>query len=171
MVGIWLFCLVLRFWKITQFNTLVFDEVYYAQFARNYLTRTTFFNAHPPLSQYIIAIGIWLGSYLPSSPENMNDLTGSLLSTFSYRWINAFIGSFLPLLIGAIAYQLSRKVSYTVIAAILAALDGLLLVESRYALNNIYLVLFGLLGHLFFLMGLRSYNLKRWSYLTFLVSF
>jgi dolichyl-phosphate-mannose-protein mannosyltransferase len=166
MVGIWLFCLVLRFWKITQFNTLVFDEVYYAQFARNYLTRTTFFNAHPPLSQYIIAIGIWLGSYLPSSPENMNDLTGSLLSTFSYRWINAFIGSFLPLLIGAIAYQLSRKVSYTVIAAILAALDGLLLVESRYALNNIYLVLFGLLGHLFFLMGLRSYNLKRWSYLT-----
>lgn len=155
-LGIFLFSLLLRFWNLGQFNKLVFDEVYYAKFANNYLTGTPFFNAHPPLSQYLIAIGIWIGSYFPASPETVNDLTGSLRSTISYRWLNAFIGSFIPLVISAIAYQLTRRKSYALIVAIFAATDGLFLVESRYALNNIYLVLFGLLGQLFFLLYLAG---------------
>jgi len=32
----------LRFWGLSRFNTLVFDEVYYAKFANNYLTHTQF---------------------------------------------------------------------------------------------------------------------------------
>jgi len=47
--------------------------------------------------------------------------------------------------VAGIAYQLSHRRSYAFIAA-LAAADGLFLVESRYALNNVYLVIFGLLG-------------------------
>jgi len=35
-------CVALRFWGLSRFNTLVFDEVYYAKFANNYLTRTPF---------------------------------------------------------------------------------------------------------------------------------
>jgi dolichyl-phosphate-mannose--protein O-mannosyl transferase len=58
MLGVFLVSLSLRFWQLERFNTLVFDEVYYAKFANDYLTKTPFFNAHPPLSQYIIAIGI-----------------------------------------------------------------------------------------------------------------
>jgi dolichyl-phosphate-mannose-protein mannosyltransferase len=58
MLGVFLLSLTLRFWQLERFNTLVFDEVYYAKFAKDYLTKTPFFNAHPPLSQYIIAIGI-----------------------------------------------------------------------------------------------------------------
>lgn len=155
MIGIFLFSLILRFWNLSQFNKLVFDEVYYAKFSNNYLTGTHFFNAHPPLSQYIIAIGIWIGSHFPATPDTMNNLTGSLRSTFSYRWLNAFTGSFIPLLIGGIAYQLTYRRSYALIATFLTALDGLFLVESRYALNNIYLVILGLLGQLFFLLALR----------------
>ena len=58
MLSVFLLSLTLRFWQLERFNTLIFDEVYYAKFANNYLTKTPFFNAHPPLSQYIIAIGI-----------------------------------------------------------------------------------------------------------------
>jgi dolichyl-phosphate-mannose--protein O-mannosyl transferase len=58
MLSVFLVYLSLRFWQLERFNTLVFDEVYYAKFANDYLTQTPFFNAHPPLSQYIIAIGI-----------------------------------------------------------------------------------------------------------------
>ncbi|GBF80548.1 phospholipid carrier-dependent glycosyltransferase [Aphanothece sacrum] len=163
MLAIFLLSLILRFWQLGQFNILVFDEFYYAKYANYYLIGKTFFNSHPPLSQYIIAIGIWLGSHLPSSPEMTNDLTGSLRSTFSYRWLNALTGSFLPLLVGAIAYQLTNRRSYTLIVTFLAAMDGLFLVESRYALNNIYLVGFGLLGQLFFLLFL---NQKKYIYLT-----
>ncbi len=65
MFAVFLLSLTLRFWELERFNTLVFDEVYYAKFANNYLTQTPFFNAHPPLSQYIIAIGIWIGTHVP----------------------------------------------------------------------------------------------------------
>lgn len=163
LVGIFLISLYLRFWKLSQFNTLVFDEVYYAIFANNYLTGTNFFQSHPPLSQYLIAFGIWLGSFLPASPDTINDLTGSLRSTFSYRWLNALTGSFIPLIFAAIAYQLTRRRYLALLAAFFVALDGLFLVESRYALNNIYLILFGLLGQLFFLMGLNN-RAYRWYY-------
>lgn len=156
LILIFFLALCLRFWRLSQFNTLVFDEVYYAKYANDYLTGTEFFNSHPPLSQYMIAIGIWLGSFLPASPETMNSLTGSLRSTFSYRWINALSGSFIPVVMAAIAYQLTRRYSYSLIVGSLAVLDGLFLVESRYALNNIYLVLFGLLGQLCFLISFRT---------------
>ncbi|MEW6494414.1 MAG: phospholipid carrier-dependent glycosyltransferase [Cyanobacteriota bacterium] len=152
--GIFLLSVILRFWRLGQFNTLVFDEVYYAKFANNYLTGTQFFNAHPPLSQYIIAIGIWIGSHLPIGQDTVNSLTGSLRSTWSYRWVNALTGSFIPLVVGALAYELNRRKSFALIAALFAATDGLFLVESRYALNNVYLVILGLLGQLFFLKAL-----------------
>lgn len=165
LAGVFLLSIVLRFWGLGRFNTFVFDEVYYAKFANNYLTHTKFFNAHPPLSQYIIAIGIWIGSHLPIGQDTVNNLTGSVRSTWSYRWINAFTGSFIPLVIAAIAYQISNRRSYAFIAALFAATDGLFLVESRYALNNIYLVIFGLLGQLFLLLGLKSHHRQRNLYL------
>jgi dolichyl-phosphate-mannose--protein O-mannosyl transferase len=153
----------LRFWGLGRFNTLVFDEVYYAKFANNYLTGTQFFNAHPPLSQYIIAIGMWIGSHLPVGQETVNGFTGSVRSTWSYRWVNALTGSFIPLIVAALAYQLNRRKSYALIAGLFAAADGLFLVESRYALNNVYLVILGLLGQLFFLIALGQQRQRRWG--------
>ncbi len=74
LVGVFLFCVVLRFWGLSRFNTFVFDEVYYAKFANNYLTHTRFFDGHPPLSKYIIAIGMWIGGYLPFGQDSLNSL-------------------------------------------------------------------------------------------------
>ena len=164
MMSIFLFSAILRFWQLGSFNTLVFDEVYYAKFANNYLTQTEFFNAHPPLSQYIIAISIWIGSHLPFGQEIVNNETGSSLAPWTYRWINALTGSFIPIVVGAIAYQLTKRRSYGFIAALLIALDGLFLVESRYALNNVYLVILGLLGQLCLIVALqnRQLNKKKW---------
>lgn len=162
LIAIFLASVLLRFWGLGRFNTLVFDEVYYAKFANNYLTGTDFFNAHPPLSQYIIAIGMWLGSHFPWDQPSMNGLAGSLRSTWSYRWLNALTGSFIPLVVAGIAYQLNRRRSYALIAALLAGADGLFLVESRYALNNVYLVIFGLLGNLCLLIALNQSQSKRW---------
>lgn len=162
-MGIFLISLGLRFWNLGQFNTLVFDEVYFAKYANNYLIQKPFFDSHPPLSGYLIAIGIWIGSHFPASPEIINDLTGSWRSTISYRWLNALVGSFLPLILAAIAYQLTHRRSYALIIAFLSLTDGLFLVESRYALNNIYLITFGLIGQLFFLLCL---NQNKTIYLT-----
>jgi dolichyl-phosphate-mannose-protein mannosyltransferase len=147
--------ILLRFWGLGRFNQLVFDEFYYAKFADNYLTNTQFYNSHPPLSQYLISIGIWIGDRLPIGQDITNTLTGSLHSTFSYRWMNAFFGSLIPPLVAALAYQLNRRMSYAFFAALFISLDGLFLVESRYALNNIFLVFFGILGQLLVLIASR----------------
>lgn len=162
LIGILLLSLSLRFWGLGRFNTLVFDEVYYAKFANNYLTNTPFFDGHPPLSKYLIAIGIWIGNRLPIGRDAVNSLTGSALSTWSYRWLNALTGSFIPLVISAIAYCLSQRRTFALIAGALAAMDGLFLVESRYALNNIYLVIFGLLGQWLVLLSLRFPKKSFW---------
>jgi dolichyl-phosphate-mannose-protein mannosyltransferase len=152
-IAVFSISIFLRFWGLGRFNELVFDEFYYAKFANNYLTHTPFYNSHPPLSQYLIAIGIWIGDRLPIGQDTTNTLTGSLHSTFSYRWMNALFGSLIPLLVAALAYQLNRRMSYAFFAALFISLDGLFLVESRYALNNIFLVFFGILGQLLVLIA------------------
>ena len=156
--GVVIVCIVsavLKFWELGRFNEIVFDEVYYAKFANNYLTNTKFFNSHPPLSQYLIAIGIWIGDRLPIGQNITNTLTGSLHSTFSYRWINALFGSLIPPLVAGLAYQLSQRISYAFLAALFISLDGLFLIDSRYALNNIFLIFFGLLGQLLVLLAIN----------------
>lgn len=165
LVGIFLLSLALRFWGLDRFNTLVFDEIYYAKFGNNYLQNIQFFDGHPPLGKYIIAWGMWLSSYIPFWHEGVNGLTGSLRSPVSYRWINALSGSFLPIIIAGIAYQLSYRRSFALLAALFTAFDGIFLVESRYALINIYIVIFGLLGQWLFLLALTNHNKKRTLYL------
>lgn len=161
--GLLIFSLALRFWGLGRFNTLVFDEVYYAKFAYNYLSGTPFFDGHPPLSKYLIAIAMGLGSQVPTPQTAMNGLTGGLFAPWTYRWLNALTGSFIPLVILGIAYQLTYRRRYALIAGGFASLDGLFLVESRYALNNVYLVIFGLLGLWFLLLALNSAQSPRRS--------
>ena len=163
--GIFLASLLLRFWGLSRFNSLVFDEVYYAKFASAFLKREIVFTGHPPLSTYIIAFGIWLGEGWWGDLQPQNNLAGLELAPLSYRWLNALTGSFIPLLVGAIAYLLTQRRSYALIATLLIAADGLFLVESRYALNNVYLISLGLWGHIFFLLALRASSWRRWLWL------
>lgn len=166
--AILLFSIALRFWGLSRLNTLVFDEVYYAKFASAFLMGRQEFGGHPPLSTYLIAGGIWIAQHFTwGNPNDSNALTGISLTTFSYRWLNAATGALIPLVLGAIAYQLTRRYSYALIAALFIAIDGLFLVESRYALNNVYLILFGLLGQLCLLLALNPQSrASRWGWLT-----
>ncbi len=162
--GVFLLSLTLHFWRLTEFNSLVFDEIYYAKFAVNYLQGVAFFDAHPPLGKYLIALGIWLGDRLDFNNDIQNNLTGMLLTPFQYRWLNAITGSLICLIVAGISYQLTKRRSHSLIAAFFVSLDGLLLVESRLALINIYLIFFGLLGHWFFLLALDKRH-QRWFWL------
>ncbi|WP_339377843.1 dolichyl-phosphate-mannose--protein mannosyltransferase [Merismopedia glauca] len=167
-IGIWLIFLAslgLRFWGLGRFNVLVFDEVYYAKFANEFLQGKYVFYSHPPLGHYFVALGIWLAKHFAIGNDIVNNLTGSNISTFSYRWMNALFGSFIPLLVIGIAYQLTKRRSFALIAGFLMAADGLFLVESRYALNNMYMLVFGFLGHFVVLLALNRQSWQRWLWL------
>ncbi|HEY9688731.1 MAG TPA: phospholipid carrier-dependent glycosyltransferase [Coleofasciculaceae cyanobacterium] len=147
---------IVRFWGLGRFNTLVFDEVYFAQFARDYWVGKPVEDGHPPLSKYLIAIGIAISEHFQWGRDTTNQATGTLLATVSYRWLNAVVGSLLPLVVAWLAWLLSGRRLLALVAAGAIALDGLFLVESRYGLNNVYLVIFGLLGHCFWLRAAQD---------------
>jgi len=164
--GLLLFSLALKFWGLSRFNILVFDEVYFARYGNNYLNGTPFFDIHPPLGKYLIALGIWLANLNPWGYSVQTSVDDFNLPTLSYRWLNAFTGALIPLAVAGIAYQLSRRPSYALLAGLFTAVDGLLLVESRYALINVYLLLFGLLGQLCLLVALKANGAKQELWLT-----
>ncbi|OKH49226.1 dolichyl-phosphate-mannose--protein O-mannosyl transferase [Calothrix sp. HK-06] len=165
LVSVFLLSLALRFWGLGRFNTLVFDEIYYAKFGNDYLTGVPFFDGHPPFGKLVIALGIWIGKHVPWWQSEVNGLAGSLMSPLAYRWMNAFTGSFIPLLIAGIAYQLSHRRSFGLIAGLFTALDGIFIVEARYALINQYIVICGNSGQFLLLLALNKKNQRRHIYL------
>jgi dolichyl-phosphate-mannose-protein mannosyltransferase len=119
-----------RFWNLHGLADVVFDEVYYPEFAQKYLIGGQFFDAHPPLGKYLIALGIQLFGYHP----------------WGYRWMSALAGALVPIVVYSLVHKWSRRPQLAWLAAIFTCCDGLLLVESRYGLINIFLVLFGLIS-------------------------
>ncbi len=152
-LGVLFFAFVCRFWGLSRFNEPVFDEIYFATYGYDYLKGIEFFDVHPPLGKYIIAIGLWIFQFLPLQQSGGGTEGVASISAFGYRWIGAAFGTLIPLWVGILAYKIGHRVSFGVIAGMLTALDGLLLVESRYALINTYLLTFGLLGLICFLMA------------------
>ncbi|HEY9763618.1 MAG TPA: phospholipid carrier-dependent glycosyltransferase [Trichocoleus sp.] len=172
LTGLFLLALALRFWRLGQFNELVFDEIYYVRFAVDYLNGTPFFDAHPPLGKYLITLGIVLFNPLAAAlglPGNT--LAGEWLSPLSYRWVTALAGACLSPLTALLAYHLSsgypqrQRVMFGLIAGGLLLLEGLTLVESRFGLINIYWVLFGLVGQVCLLKAQDSRQGWRWRVL------
>ncbi|TAF57537.1 MAG: phospholipid carrier-dependent glycosyltransferase [Oscillatoriales cyanobacterium] len=162
-LGVLFFAFVCRFWGLSRFNEPVFDEVYFATYGYDYLKGIEFFDVHPPLGKYIIAIGLWIFQFLPIQQAGSGTEGISSISSFGYRWIGAAFGTFIPLWVGILAYKIGHRVSFGIIAGMLTALDGLLLVESRYALINTYLLTFGLLGLICFLMAVdRRHGRTLW---------
>lgn len=65
------------------------------------------------------------------------------------------MGSLIPIAVAVLAYLLTRRSPVALLSGLFVALDGLFLVESRYALINISLVLFGVVAQILWLWGLR----------------
>src|SRR3989344_9040533 len=53
-----IFSFLLRLWHLGAIKEEIFDEVYFIDFAKNYLAGTSFFDIHPPLGKLILAVGI-----------------------------------------------------------------------------------------------------------------
>jgi dolichyl-phosphate-mannose--protein O-mannosyl transferase len=139
--------LALRWGAIAHPRGLVFDEVYYAEFGLNYLQGQPFFDVHPPLGKYLIALSIGLFYLIFPGDMPLSALTAPDLNPISYRWLNGLIGAVVPLLAGWMAWEWGRgrrdRPWLTLLTALLTSLDGLALVESRLALLHPALVAAG----------------------------
>jgi dolichyl-phosphate-mannose-protein mannosyltransferase len=147
---IFLASLGLRLWDIDRFPYPVFDEVHFPKFAENYLLGDPPNDGHPPLGKYLIALGILLFGH---------NETG-------YRIASVVIGACIPLLVTGLIYRLTSQTILAILAGILTFADGLLLVESRYGLLNVFLVAVGLASQIFLLAGSERQAKGRWVMLS-----
>ena len=135
----------LRFLHLGAITGPVFDEVFYPVYGFNYLTGEEFYYVHPPLANYMYAASIWIYNQLPwVDIASIDSLPFDQLNPLSYRWLNALLGSLLCLLAYLFTYSIWKNKNFALIVCFFVAIDGSLLVDSRFALANIYIVFFGL---------------------------
>ncbi len=153
-----LLALLTRFWQIDWPKSLVFDEVYFRQFAADYLNGHFFFDIHPPLVKLFFA-GIGQIAHLTSDQVAAGDPGGVIL-----RLLPALAGAALVPLMYVIIRQLGLGRRIAVLGALLVLCDNALLVESRFVLMDSLLLLTGM-GALSSYLSLRkSKGARRWAW-------
>ena len=161
--------LALRLINLSTPKGFVFDEVYYVDGARDFLKYGVEVNAnlpefivHPPVGKWMIAIGI--------------KIFGD--NEFGWRFATAIVGVLLILLFARFVHVLFFSPLLTALAALLMALDGMVLVHSRTALLDLSLTFFVLLAVYFWYRQRHWYAGvaiglaigTKWSALYFLVA-
>ncbi len=131
------FAFFTRIYRITVPERYIFDEVYHAVtsklIARNDPRAYEWWNApvepdtavdwlHPPLAKYTQAVGMLIFG------ENV----------LGWRISSVFFGTFVIFLIAKLSLVLTKNHWISLLAAFLACLDGLLLAQSRIAMNDIH---------------------------------
>lgn len=155
--------LLLRAVGVGSFPHLIYDEYYYVPAADVLLHRhppTIIKNmvpgidpnllSHPPLAKELIAVSIYL---LGNHP-------------WVWRLPGVALGSLAPLIVGLIAFELFNSRTVSVAAALLAAVDGLLITMSRVALPDspaVPLVLAGIWLMLVIVRRLRRGQAVSWA--------
>jgi len=136
---------LVRIYHLGQIKSLIFDEVYFVNFAKDYLHGVTFFDIHPPLGKLIIASGI---KVFGDSP-------------FGWRMMSVVFGTLLIPLMYLAGKELGGKLA-GIFAAAVITFDGMLTVYSRLGLMDIFLSFFivaSFLALLKFTKNLKFYNL------------
>jgi dolichyl-phosphate-mannose-protein mannosyltransferase len=135
-----LFAGLLRFWRLAEPESLVFDEVYYVDGARDLLQygveiegQKGEFVVHPPLGKWLIGLSIFI----------FKD------TSFGWRFSSALFGVASVLLIYLITREFFSSRFLANGAAFLLAIDGLAIVMSRTALLDNFLTFFVLLSFYF----------------------
>jgi Gpi18-like mannosyltransferase/4-amino-4-deoxy-L-arabinose transferase-like glycosyltransferase len=132
LVAITVLALALRLWHLGQPTELVFDEVYFVEQGRNYLTGKDFMDPHPPIAKLTIGLGISLIGDTPTG----------------WRTMNAVVGTALVVLIYLLTRTLFLRRPAATIAALFVAMDGLCLVDSRIAVIDIHYVTWAVAAYL-----------------------
>jgi dolichyl-phosphate-mannose-protein mannosyltransferase len=153
------FALVTRLYKLERPDHYIFDEVYHAVTAKlikqNDPRAYEWWNPapepntavdwlHPPLAKYTQAVSMMVFG------EN----------SFGWRFSSAIFGVLVIAATAKLAYELFGDQKIALLAAFLASLDGLLLVQSRIAMNDIHVTFFILLTLVSYVKYRKSLPLK-----------
>lgn len=159
-----------RFFYFGYPNKIVFDEVYFARFTTSYYKGEFYFDIHPPLAKLMMFAWTKLVKANPPKDfpfEKIGDPYPNNYYLF-LRGLVSFFGALLPLGIYLLTKELFKNRWPAFLASFLAIFDNALLVQSRFILIDIFLLVFGVFGLYFFL---RHFSQKTFSFLWFFYLF
>ncbi|KAI9298186.1 glycosyltransferase family 39 protein [Neoconidiobolus thromboides FSU 785] len=143
--------LLVRFFRISQPASVVFDEVHFGGFAAKYIKRDYFFDVHPPLAKLMIAAVGWFFGFDGSFDFEKigKEFAGNHVPYTAMRLAQALFGWFLI----PTAYLTSKVSGLTTEVAALGSLlvlfENALITQSRYIFLDSPLILFTALSVLF----------------------
>ncbi len=123
--------LAFRYWLP---NEKIFDEVYFARAAEEYLQRRYIYeNTHPPISKLLITLSTIMFGGLPRGDN-----------AYGWRFLDVVAGAVAVMLAYALARRVTRSTIFAAYAAVLFGCDGMHFVQSRIATPESFVVCFSL---------------------------
>ncbi|MBC7474054.1 MAG: phospholipid carrier-dependent glycosyltransferase, partial [Candidatus Sericytochromatia bacterium] len=133
--GLSVISFLLRIFYIKFPEEMIFDEVYHARAAAEYLRGINPFEwVHPPLAKLLISVGV----------SNFG------LNSLGWRIMPVIFGTFFVPVMYIFGKTLFGKRWLGVLAAVIISLDGVYFVQSRTAMTNIFATLFQVTAVMFF---------------------
>ncbi len=109
-----------NYWKPGQ---KIFDEIYFARAAEEYLRNVRIYeNTHPPLTKLLITASTWLFGGLPRGDN-----------AHGWRFVDVLFGALVIPIVYAFARRVTRSTLFATIATTLFLFDGMHYVQSRIA--------------------------------------
>lgn len=130
---------------------VVFDETHFGKFVSAYFTHEYYFDIHPPLGKLLIAALAALLGYDGGAAFSAIGESVPVSVLLALRFLPAFAGALLPLALFSFVRAAGGSPRAAFLAGMLAIADTALLVQSKFALLDIFLLLFGGLAIVFFL--------------------
>lgn len=113
----------------------IFDEIYFARAAEEYLERRYIYeNTHPPTTKLLITLSVMLFGGLPGGDN-----------AWGWRFLNVVAGAVAVPLLYLLAKRITRSRLFGAYAALLFAADGMHYVQSRIATPEAFVVCFSML--------------------------
>lgn len=129
---------VTRFAFLDRPRAIVFDEVYFREYALRYQEGTYYFDLHPPLGKLLLGAWAWISGTDPGAAGSD--------PAVALRILPALAGTALIVVFYVLVRRLSGSRRLATLAAGLLLLDNAILVESRLTTLDSMLLLFGVGG-------------------------
>ena len=149
---------VTRLTAITHPHAIVFDEVYFREYALHYLDGKYYFDLHPPLGKLLL--GGWaklLGVFATAQGTD---------PAVALRVLPALAGTALVAVFYLFLRELTGSRRMATFGAALLLLDNAILVESRFILVDSMLLLFGIAALTCYLASRRHTGRAHWILFT-----
>jgi len=131
--------------SIAPCSPFIFDELYFANDARDDLIGRDYLDPEPPLAKLIIAFGIKLFGF----------------TSFGWRVMSAVFGTLLVALMYLLARLLVPVRFFAVATGLLTTFDGMTFVQSRIGMIDIYPIVLIVVAYILFHLHLRSDLVRR----------